>query len=91
MSYILSYHPKIEDDIQSLPVNIQKRIEGSIKNRLTEKPEKYGTPLKGTLKGYWKIRVGDYRIVYKIIANEIYILGIAHRRIIYTNIFKRIN
>jgi hypothetical protein len=29
-------------------------------------PQEYGTPLRKTLKGYWKLRVGDYRVVYKI-------------------------
>jgi len=45
-------------------------------------PEKYGVPLRKTLKGYWKLRVGDYRIIYKISSNTIYLLAICHRSIV---------
>ena len=46
-------------------------------------PEKYGEPLRRTLKGYRKLRVGYYRIVYEIENQYIFILGIAHRKIVY--------
>ena len=46
-------------------------------------PIKYGDPLRKTLKGYRKVRVGDYRIVYKIEGEYISILGIRHRKEIY--------
>ncbi|MBI5344466.1 MAG: type II toxin-antitoxin system RelE/ParE family toxin [Deltaproteobacteria bacterium] len=42
-----------------------------------------------TLKGYWKLRVGDYRVVYKISGNEVLVLGIIHRRDVYEKIGKR--
>jgi mRNA interferase RelE/StbE len=37
-----------------------------IEQRLLLSPEKYSEPLRRTLKGYRKPRVGDYRIVLKI-------------------------
>jgi mRNA interferase RelE/StbE len=43
-------------------------------------PQDYGKPLRKTLSGYWKLRVGDYRIVFKIANNTILILGICHRK-----------
>jgi mRNA interferase RelE/StbE len=36
--------------------------------------------LKGTLKGFRKLRIGDHRVVYKVEKKEIIILGIRHRR-----------
>jgi len=53
-------------------------------------PQQYGKPLRKTLKGYWKLRVGDYRIVFKIMGNAIYILGIIHRKKVYEKTGKRI-
>jgi len=53
-------------------------------------PIKYGNPLRKTLKGYRKVRVGDYRIVYKIEGEYIYILGIRHRKEIYKKVELRI-
>ncbi|MBS3918437.1 MAG: type II toxin-antitoxin system RelE/ParE family toxin [Deltaproteobacteria bacterium] len=33
-----------------------------------------------TLRGYWKLRVGDYRVVFKIVDEEVWVLGIIHRK-----------
>ncbi|MFP3998637.1 MAG: glycoside hydrolase 100 family protein [Desulfobacterales bacterium] len=40
----------------------------------------YGEPLRKTLKNYRKLRVGDYRIVFRVEGNEIFVPGICHRR-----------
>lgn len=52
--------------------------------------EKYGKPLRGSLKGYWKLRVGDIRVVFRIVKNEVEILGIIHRKMVYEKIIKRL-
>jgi mRNA interferase RelE/StbE len=52
-------------------------------------PHQYGETLRKTLKGYWKLRVGDYRVVYKIAGNEVWILGIMDRKEVYEKIGKR--
>jgi len=43
-----------------------KIIKNATERRLMVDPIKYGDPLRKTLKGYRKLRLGDYRIVYKI-------------------------
>jgi mRNA interferase RelE/StbE len=42
------------------------------------------------LKGYWKLRIGDYRVVYKIAERELRILGIIHRKKMYEEVLRRI-
>jgi len=32
------------------------------------------------MQGYWELRVGDYRVVFKIVENEVWIFGIIHRK-----------
>lgn len=92
MPYTLIYHPEVvEEDLPPLPLNIQHRIARALEARLTSAPEQYGKPLKGTLKGYWKLRVGDYRVVYKIMETEVWIFGIIHRKRIYEDILRRID
>ena len=49
----------------------------------------YGEPLRKTLKGYWKLRVGDYRVVFKVIEAEVWILGIKHRKSVYMDMSAR--
>ena len=84
MPYILRYHPEVvEEDLPDIPVNLRQRLARSIEGRLTTSPERYGAPLKGSLKGYWKLRVGDYRVVFKIVGSEVWILTILHRREVY--------
>ena len=58
--------------------------------RLTTQPEIYGKPLQRTLKGYWKLRLGDYRVVFKVSDGNISIFGIIHRKEVYKLIKKRI-
>jgi mRNA interferase RelE/StbE len=51
----------------------------------TEDPRRFGKPLVGDLKGLWRYRVGDYRIVAKIEDERfiVLIVTIGHRRVVY--------
>lgn len=90
MPFTLVYHPEVRQrDLPGLSANIQRRIARAIATRLVVAPERYGAPLRETLKGYWKLRVGDFRVVYKIVGNEVWILGILHRKRIYEAIQRR--
>ncbi len=53
-------------------------------------PDKYGMPLKRGLKGYRKMRVGAYRIVYRIVGEQIRIIIIGHRKDVYAKSKSRI-
>jgi mRNA interferase RelE/StbE len=53
-------------------------------------PHQYGEPLRKTLKEYWKLRDGDYRVVCKVDGNEICIFAIINQRDVYIKIIKRI-
>lgn len=52
-----------------------------------DNPRMTGKALEGNRKGYWRYRVGDYRIIVKISDKELIILAteIGHRREIYRN------
>jgi mRNA interferase RelE/StbE len=90
MSYTLLYHPLVStDDIPSMPRNLQRRLAKAIESRLTTAPERYGEPLRASSKGYWKLRVGDYRVVYKIVRQEVWILAILHRKKVYEAVLPR--
>lgn len=87
----IKYHPKVKsEDIPRLSSNITARIENAIKNRLMFNPIKYGFYLRGSLKGYRKLRVGYWRIIYRIVDKEIRIIAIGNSKDVYkfTNIRK---
>jgi len=91
MAYKLKYHPDVKSsDLPKIDAKHRGMIKRAIEDRLATKPETYGKPLRKTLKGYWKLRVGDYRIVFKVSGNSILIFGIIHRKIVYKLIKKRI-
>ena len=79
----------MEDDLPRIPSNMRDRIGRALQSRLTVNPERYGAPLRGSLRGYWKLRVGDYRAVYQIIGGEVRVLAILHRSRVYEAAAKR--
>ena len=90
MSFELRYHPDVKSiDIPLLDEKLKTRIRNAIGKRLTTAPHLYGEPLRKTLRGYWKLRVGDYRVIFKIMKEEVWILGIIHRKKVYEVIEKR--
>ncbi|MBI4690311.1 MAG: type II toxin-antitoxin system RelE/ParE family toxin [Nitrospirae bacterium] len=92
MLFALRYHPDVKSvDLPLINERLKKRIKTAIEIRLMTAPHLYGEPLRKTLKGYWKLRVGDYRVVFKIVGDEIRILGIIHRKEVYKRIEKRLS
>ena len=90
MSFVVIYHPDVKSvDIPQLNETLKRRIKKAIEERLKTAPQRYGEPLRKTLKGYWKLRVGDYRIIFKVIETEVWILGIVHRKNVYARVLKR--
>jgi mRNA interferase RelE/StbE len=85
------YHHEVRAvDIPLLNATLKKRIRKAIEERLMTAPQHYGEPLRKSLKGYWKLRVGDYRVVFKVVENEVWVLGIINRKDVYERILKRV-
>ncbi len=84
MNYTILIDRKALKYLSKLPVNLKSQIKRKIDD-LANNPRPHGyKELKGA-KGYFRIRSGDYRIIYKI-ANDILIvtvLEIGDRREIY--------
>ena len=90
MFQILYHHLVIRDDIPKLSSEWKDKVKRAIEERLKTHPDLYGKPLRRSLKGYRKLRVGDYRIVFRIEKNIVKILIIQHRSTVYAEIGKRI-
>jgi mRNA interferase RelE/StbE len=86
MLYQVLYHPEVKRDLARINANMKKRLKKAVETRLMAAPEQYGEPLRKTLKGYWKMRVGDYRIVFKVSGGDVMIFGIIHRKAVYEEI-----
>lgn len=75
----------IKEDIPTLPKVIKNTIKKAIEERLTVDPLGFGKPLRYSLKGHRRLRVSDYRIVYRIDADNsiVIVVAIKHRKDIY--------
>lgn len=89
MTWSISYHPEIENDISGLPKNIKTRIQKAIEQRLLADPIRYGVPLRRSLYGYRKLRVGDYRVIFKLDKDNVVVLKIGHRKEVYQKVHLR--
>jgi mRNA interferase RelE/StbE len=87
--YRITYHHRIPDDIASLSAPDRAAIQRAIETKLTASPELFGKPLRFSLKGLRSMRVGDYRVVFRIQKNEVFIVLIAHRSFVYKEADKR--
>ena len=83
MIFSPKYHHEVKNDVKTLPKNIKDRIRKAIEDRLILNPLKFGEPLRYSMKGYRKLRVGDFRIIYKIEKQFVVILKIGHRKEVY--------
>ena len=82
--YKIIYHYKVvKHDISRLDKKSKERIKKAIESKLIESPEKYTDPLKHSLSRNRKLRVGNYRVIFKIDNNTIKILMIGHRKDVY--------
>jgi mRNA interferase RelE/StbE len=75
----------VEKDIPALPPSAKNLIEKAIEERLMVDPVAFGKPLRYSLKGHRRLRVSDYRVVYRIEAtvNKVLIVAIKHRKVVY--------
>ncbi len=75
----------VEEDIPALPKTMKDRIRQAIETRLTADPIGLGKPLRYSFVGHRRIRVGDYRIVYRLDVDKckVIIVLIKHRKDVY--------
>ncbi len=90
--YKVIYHPDIpRHDLLTIPRNIKAIIRRAIEERLTQEPFLVGEPLRHSLKGHRKLRVGDYRVIYRVQEKTVIVLKIGHRKDVYAQVFSRLN
>ena len=70
-------HPLVwGEDFARLDVPTRQQITKAIRRKLATDPFSFGKPLSGSLRGYWRLRVGDYRVMYRIEKNRLVVLVI---------------
>ena len=87
MTYSLEFRPSVLKSLRRFPkrdlVRLKKKMEGLANNL----PSTKITKMKGD-NPFYKVRIGNYRIIYEIHENKLLILvvKIGHRKDVYKNI-----
>lgn len=87
MKYILRYTKHAKKDLEILNKSDIKRIILKLEYFLDNDPMSFSKPLTGQLKGLFRFRIGDYRVIFhrnsKGKITILTILKIKHRKDIY--------
>ena len=83
--YRIEYSQNAISNIKKFPKNVQERIIRAIEERLFVSPKEVGKPLVKQWKDHRRLRVGDYRVIYKVIDEKIlvFIVDVDHRKDVY--------
>jgi mRNA interferase RelE/StbE len=87
----LAWRVEWEDETVKELKKLDARAQRNIVRYLGEKiateddPRRFGDPLRKDLKGLWKYRIGDYRIICSIEDKSVVVLvvRVGHRRSVY--------
>ncbi|MGK5088128.1 type II toxin-antitoxin system RelE/ParE family toxin [Bdellovibrionota bacterium FG-2] len=85
-SFVVEYlDTVVADDIPALLKTIRQLVKHAIETRLTVEPVALGKPLRYSFVGHRRVRVGDYRIVYRVDVKILIvtIVLIKHRKDVY--------
>lgn len=88
-------HPLVwEEDFARLDLPARQRITKAIRRKLTTHPTTFGKPLSGPLRGYWRLRVDAYRVIYRVEQHRLLVLvikvGLRRDAQIYTEAIPRL-
>lgn len=78
MASKILYKSSVRHDLKLIDQKSVDRILGEIRVTLGNNP-RAGEALAGEFKGLFKLRVGDYRIIYTLVQSDVLVLRIGHR------------
>ncbi len=83
--YTVNFTPIGESSLAKLDREIGQRIFDKVKWLAQNLDNLTPQPLKGRFSGLYKLKVGDWRVIYEIVSNEkiVTIHSVGHRKEIY--------
>ncbi len=84
MAYSIEFAPSAERQYRKLPRQVQIRLRPYV-DALAEEPRPHGVERLSGEQSLYRIRVGDYRIIYTLEDDELIVLvvKVGHRRDVY--------
>lgn len=78
----IEYKASVERDLRKLGKPAARRVMDRLEQVLSMDPDR-GMPLKGEYAGLFKLRVGEYRVIYAKTRDGVLVLRIGHRKDVY--------
>jgi mRNA interferase RelE/StbE len=84
MPYTIQFKPAALRNLEKLPRELQQRVASKIQS-LREEPYPSGCKTLFDEPDTWRVRIGDYRVIYRVHRGILLILviNIGHRRDVY--------
>lgn len=90
MAWTIEYTKTAAKILTSIDRQISMRIKKYLEERIAteEDPRRFGEALPANLTGFWKYRIGDYRVIAEIQDERVVVVvvKIGHRSKVYKNI-----
>ena len=85
MAWKIEYTKTAREQLKKLPFDIASRVTEYMRERAAEAPRQYGKAMKGNFSGFWRYRVGEYRVICSLHDDilVIEVIRIGHRKNIY--------
>ena len=74
MNYDILWHEDALNDLKRIEKKEAERVIEKVETHLIRNPHALGKPLSGHLRGFFRYRVGKYRVIYTIKNNELLIM-----------------
>ncbi|WP_103063730.1 type II toxin-antitoxin system RelE family toxin [Actinomyces qiguomingii] len=84
--WIVELTPRAENSLRRLDRGVQARVVGKLREiQAADDPRSFLKPMTGPLKGQFRLRVGDYRVIIDVQDERCVILAIdvGHRSTVY--------
>jgi mRNA interferase RelE/StbE len=83
-NYVITFARSAEKELATLPVTVVLRVRAAI-DGLVVNPRPSGCKKLRNARNRWRVRVGDYRLVYSVDDNQrlVDIEAVRHRRFVY--------
>ena len=87
MAWRVEWEDEAVKELKKLDARAQRNIVRFLREKIAveDDPRRFGDPLRKDLKGLWKYRIGDYRIICSIEDKTVMVLVVrlGHRRSVY--------
>jgi len=85
LTWQIEFTPAAARQLKKIGPENGRRIIKFLQTNICSDPRSHGKPLKGTLREFWRYRVGDFRVLVRFEEDRLVVLvvNVGHRKEVY--------